>query len=120
MSDSLPKHSEKRNFQRMDLELPVRIEVEGKQIETNTQNISCGGMFLPIGNPEAAEKLKEEGGLLAYITIPEQYKTVQLAGRIKRIQRNSDRDPVGVAIQFSGLFDDNFLEIDRYLKTKTV
>ncbi len=117
MKDNLPKRPEKRNYQRLDLELPVRLEVDGQEIVSNTQNISCGGMFLPTDESET-KLFNEEKELTAFITIPDECKVVKLSGRIRRVQRKSDFDPAGIAIQFSGLYDENFLEIDRYLKWK--
>lgn len=101
---------EKRYYKRLEEELPVQLKIAGEIIETTTQNISCGGMFLP----NVCDKLEHHKELEAFITLPEAGKPVRLAGRVLRIEKN----PCAAAIEFSGLYDDNHLEIDRYIKWK--
>ena len=112
MSEEMPKRPEKRHYQRVDMELPVRLEFDGRTIESTTENISCGGMFLPANT---ATTLKEHDLLTAFIKLPENKKEIRMTGKICRIQRNPDNTD-GLAIQFSGLYDDNHLEIDRLIK----
>ena len=42
-------HPEKRNHRRLDVDLDVNLVIDGKRIDTTATNISCGGMFVPIG-----------------------------------------------------------------------
>ncbi|MBU0506711.1 MAG: PilZ domain-containing protein [bacterium] len=118
MINPFPKRPEKRNYQRLELELPVRLELDGKEIETSTENISCGGMFLPMNSKKSLTELRETKELTAFITIPDECRSIKLTGNVNRVQRNTERTPIGVAIEFCGLFDENHLEISRYLKTK--
>jgi len=117
MSDDFPKGPEKRNYQRVELELPVRLEVAGQEIQTTTENISCGGMFLPTPI-QAEDSFVEDQVITAFISIPDQNKVIKMAGSITRVHKKYNADTVGLAIQFSGLYDDNRLEIDRFLKWK--
>lgn len=120
MSEKLPKNPEQRHYKRLDEELPVQLEINGRLIESTLQNISCGGMFLPhvqIDIPKDAE-------LKAQIALPEtsdsSSKTVKLSGRIIRINPSVNHADSAVAIQFNGLYDENHLEIDRYIKWKLI
>lgn len=116
MSDKMPKYPEMRHYQRVDMELPVRLEVDGRIIESTTENISCGGMFMPTNT---SSPLNEKDLLTAFITLPDApQKEVRLTGKICRIQKNKDNAVSGLAIQFNGLFDDNHLELDRLIKWK--
>lgn len=114
MSKGLPKRAEQRHYKRIDSELPVKLETGGQSIESTTENISCGGMFLP----NIQTDLKEDDTLTAFITLPEDCKVVKMSGRVCRVRNNTDSQDSGVAIQFSGLYDENHLEIDRYVKWK--
>ncbi|MBF0106677.1 MAG: PilZ domain-containing protein [Deltaproteobacteria bacterium] len=114
MSDGIPSRPEKRKYTRLDVELPVRLEHNGKEIESTTENISCGGMFLPIFN----EAVRADENLTAFISMPEGSRVVKLAAKICRVNTNLQGNVSGVAVQFSGLYDDNHLEIDRYIKWK--
>jgi len=114
MSDDIPKIAEKRNYKRIDAELPVQLELNGKKIETTTENISCGGMFIP----QVGQKLLEDEAITAVITLPQDSKIIKMPGRVCRVLTDPNSKAYGVAIQFSGLYDDNSLEIDRYVKWK--
>jgi hypothetical protein len=118
MTNPFSKGPEKRNYKRLELELPVKLEVDGHEIETSTENISCGGMFLPVKKKKGLTGLKEYDELTAFITIPDECRSIKLTACVNRVQRNTERTPIGVAIEFCGLFDENHLEISRYLKTK--
>jgi len=112
--EGLPKLAEQRNYKRIAEELPVHIEYDGKNVETTTQNISCGGMFIPpLGNG-----ICEEDSIRALIKLPDSTKVVKLAGVVKRIENNTDNGLQGIAVQFSGLYDSNHHEIDLYVKKK--
>lgn len=114
MSENFSKKPEKRSYQRLDLELPVQIEIDGKRMDTTTENISCGGMFLP----SLPEDLKQNADITAEITIPEMQKSIKMSGTVLRVQKNPAHRGSGVAVQFTGLYDDNHLTIDRYIKWK--
>ena len=102
---------EKRNHQRIDIDLPVDIIIEGKKISASTSNISCGGMYLPMP-PESA--LQEKTGLEITLNLPSVNKPVKVMGEVNRI----DGDSQGVAVEFQGLYDDNILAIERFIKSK--
>ena len=105
---------EKRNYRRMDCDLPVGLTIEGKKLDVNASNISCGGLFLPIGQ----ETLRERSDIEVIINLPDHQKPVKIVGEVARYQDGSflGKRPEGVAIRFSGLYDDNILAIDRYIK----
>lgn len=111
MSEQLPKKPEQRHYQRVDMELPVRLEFDGRVIESTTENISCGGMFLPKNN---ASSIKKDDLLTAFITLPETKKEIRMTGKICRIQKNADNTSA-LAIQFSGQ-DENHPDIDHLIR----
>ena len=87
------------------------IIIEGKKISASTSNISCGGMYLPMP-PESA--LQEKTGLEITLNLPSVNKPVKVMGEVNRI----DGDSQGVAVEFQGLYDDNILAIERFIRSK--
>jgi uncharacterized protein (TIGR02266 family) len=113
-SIKFPKDPEKRYYQRLDLEVPVKLECDGQSIDGTTENISCGGMFLPnLNTPELTGK-----PLTVFLQLPEHTQMVKLSGRVARVENQADGQAKGVAIEFSGLYDDNRLEIDSFIKKR--
>lgn len=109
-----PKDPEKRYYQRLDLEVPVKLECNGEAIDSTTQNISCGGMYLP--NVDQKDFIDKP--LTVFIQLPEHESAVKLAGRVTRVERSANSEQTGVAIEFSGLYDDSRLEIDSFIKKR--
>jgi len=114
MSEKLPKRPEKRHYKRIEMELPVRLEMNGKKIEATTENVSCGGMFLPMKPCD----LKVDEHLTAFVSLPERAAPVKLSGRVCRIVENPGAENTGVAVEFSGLYDENQMAIDHLVKWK--
>ncbi|MBX7149168.1 PilZ domain-containing protein [bacterium] len=112
--DQILSRPERRNYERLDTSLDVEIVIEGKRINTTATNLSCGGLFLPIG--KAA--LKERTDMEVILSIPNIQKPVKLIGEVARIQNKSffGGRPEGVGIQFTGLYDDNMMAIDKFIK----
>lgn len=107
--NQFPKNPEKRHYQRIELELPVEIEVNGERVSATTENVSCGGMYLPNLNGTLEEKQE----FVAIINLPDRAEAIRLKAKVLRIAREGN-----VAAEFDGLYDDNRLEIDRYIKWK--
>jgi hypothetical protein len=112
-SNHFPKNPEKRHYQRIEMELPVEIEIDGAKVSATTENVSCGGMFLP--NMETS--LGEAQEVVTYINLPERSEAVRMPAKVLRIEKKDGHAP-GVALQFHGLYDDNHLAIDRFVKGK--
>lgn len=112
MSNGLPKHPEKRHYKRIEEELPVELVVGDEVIQSTTENISCGGMFIP----SLPYGLSQDQDLVAIISLPTRSKAVKLSGKICRVSNTDNQH--GVAVQFSGLYDENHHEIDCYVKGK--
>ena len=96
---------ERREFERFDLELLARVEVEtpGREIEPfslKTSNISAGGAFFPIAEPLSegtkvqlnlllvVEKLKKLTGYECHIKVKGTVVRSEEAGMAVRFQRN--------------------------------
>lgn len=94
-------------------ELPVRLEFADQSIYANTENISCGGMFLPEVNHGMDIDVDDE--ITAFLTLPSKTKTVKVNCHVSRVQRQPDS---GIALEFRGLYDENIQEIDTYIKNK--
>ena len=65
-------------------------------------------MFL---NVDPAE-LQEQKSLNMVIHLPNRSKPVKLTGEVLRCEKERD----GIAIQFQGLYNDNILEIEKFVK----
>lgn len=102
---------EKRIFRRVDAELPVDLELGDETVQTTSSNISCGGMFLLID----PEKLNDQHRLDVAIHLPNRKTPVKMTAEILRSE-NQDRR--GIALQFQGLYNDNLLEIEKFVKGK--
>jgi len=99
---------EKRIFRRLNADLPVDLEISGKVLQANSGNISCGGMYLHI-DPETLDS-KEEVKIT--IHLPNQKKPVKVVGQICRSESR------GVAVEFQGLYNDNILAIEKFVKAR--
>lgn len=107
---------EKRNYQRLDVEIDVDLVIEGKHLSATSSNVSCGGMFIPTKD----NYLKERTDIEITLHLPEEKKQVRIIGAVARMQDSSflGSQKKGVAIEFRGLYDDNILAIDRFIKNK--
>ncbi|MDO8519960.1 MAG: PilZ domain-containing protein [Deltaproteobacteria bacterium] len=116
MSQWVLSKPEKRNYRRLDVQLTVDLMIEGKKVNTKATNISCGGLFLPIKK----NSIKERTDIEVTLSLPDQQKQVRVVGEVARFQDGSflRRRPEGVGIQFRGLYDDNILAIDRFIKNR--
>lgn len=104
---------EKRHHQRLSINLGVGILINGKKLNVVTENISCGGMYLPVKKTDLENPSKE---IEMVLSLPDNEKPVKLIGEIARIDKSTHRE--GVAIQFKGLYDENRMAIDRFVKNK--
>jgi hypothetical protein len=98
---------EKRIFRRLKTEVKVDMEFPGKTVKAATRNISCGGMFLRV-DPKKINGCDE---VQLAIHLPNRDKPIQLVGAVRR----SEID--GVAVEFQGLYNDNILAIERFVKS---
>lgn len=113
MKNDFPKTPEQRHYKRVDLQLPVKIEIDGVVLESTTENVSCGGMFMPVSQ----KQFELQDTLVATLSLPEGHKKeVKLKGEVCRVSKNTDNSVGGIAVQFSGLYDENHLELDRLIK----
>ncbi|MFO1518139.1 MAG: PilZ domain-containing protein [bacterium] len=104
--------SEKRLFKRLEIGLEVEFEVDGNPIKATTANISCGGLFLVI-NPD---QVKKDQDIAIHIHLPNRNRPVRVMGQILRREKEESRE--GVAVKFEGLYNDNILAIDQFIKTR--
>lgn len=98
---------EKRIFRRLKTKVKVDLEFPDKTVAASTRNISCGGMFLRID----PKKIAGQNEVHLVIHLPNRDKPVQLVGAVRRSETN------GVAVEFQGLYNDNILAIERFVKS---
>lgn len=116
-SNWFPLRPEKRNHRRLDIELDVDLAVGQKNVKASTTNISCGGLFLPV---KSESEFSPENPLEITLNLPDAEKPVKVVGEVSRVQHHSALFgyPEGVAVRFKGLYDENILAIDRFIKTR--
>jgi len=112
MIEGKVNYIEKRIFRRVDAQVPVDLNLGDHTLKTTTSNISCGGMFLNID----PSQLPPQHNLDLTIHLPNRSKPVKLSAEVLRSEREQGRS--GVAIQFEGLYNDNILEIEKFVKGK--
>ncbi len=100
-------HSEKRLFKRLEIGVEVELVINGSPIKATTANISCGGLFLMMD----PERVKKDQDLSFVIHLPTQKRPVEVAGQVLRQEQE------GVAVKFNGLYNDNILAIEKFIKS---
>lgn len=111
---TLLNRPEKRHYQRVEIQLDIAIEFDGRKIDVTTGNVSCGGMFLP----EMDLELNLSDNVTAFINLPNHTETIRLPAQVRRIEPCLESKKIGVAFEFNRLYDDNRLHIDRFIKWK--
>ena len=98
---------EKRIFRRVDSSLEVYLNCGDRKIQATSENISCGGIY--IKSPQ--ENIPEDTDLELAIYLPHREKPVVMTADIIRKDRSGD-----LALKFRGLYDDNVLQIEKFIK----
>lgn len=114
--NKMPTVPEKRHYKRLKCELPVVLEFDGETISATSQNMSCGGMYLPLQNDTFVENKPPK--IIAQIMLPDRIECIKLPAKISRFEKDIQNKLKGVALEFEGLYDNNRLEIDRFIKWK--
>lgn len=117
MSENDTFKANKRNFLRIEAELPVRIEYENRILKLITKNISCGGMFLKC-NEKTLQKNKE---LTAYIGLghnqdQEGHSEMRTTAQIRRVEKTEQGAVNGVAVEFTGLRDEERDHLEHVMR----
>lgn len=102
---------EKRIFRRLNAEIPVDVEMEHKTIHTTTSNICCGGMFLKVDPTQIAGKRRS---FELVVHLPNHKSPVRLIAEVQRKEKGIRH---GVAVKFEGLYNDNILAIEKFVKS---
>ncbi len=105
----LMDQSEKRLFKRLDVGLEVELMVDGLAVKATTVNISCGGLFLKLDPQRVGAE-----DCPVVIHLPNRQRPVEVAAQVLR-KENEVRS--GVAVRFGGLYDDNILAIEQFIKS---
>lgn len=116
MTESIFTRPERRHYQRLNHHLDVDLVIDGQKLSGTAANISCGGMFLPTRKIH----FKEKTDMKIIVHLPESKKPVKVVGEVRRVEKGSliKKRRRGLAIKFNGLYDDNLLAIDRFIKNK--
>ncbi len=102
---------EKRIFRRLVAEVEVEVDLGDKILKANTSNISCGGMFLNVDMASLRANASGNSELQMAIHLPSHKNPVKLVGQVRRSTHQ------GVAVEFQGLYNDNILAIERFVKS---
>ncbi len=102
---------EKRIFRRLVAEVEVEVDLGSKILKANTSNISCGGMFLKVDPASLHAGSRGDADLQMAIHLPNHKSPVKLVGQVRRSTHH------GVAVEFQGLYNDNILAIERFVKS---
>lgn len=108
---------ERRNYRRLDVNLDVDLVIEGQRVNAITENVSCGGLFFPSKN---ATPFKQNSNVEVTLSLPDTKNPVKIIGEVSRcpILPPLPAQKNGVAIRFRGLYDENILALDRFIKNK--
>jgi hypothetical protein len=105
------KFIEKRIFQRVDAQIPVELKWEKGIAQSTSQNISCGGMFLTL---DPSQFLSDQS-IDVLVHLPQKESPVRLPGKVLRSEQSLR---TGIAVQFEGLYNDDILQIEKFVKGK--
>ena len=108
MAEAALNYIEKRIFRRLNTEVPVDLEIGSQTLKACTSNISCGGLFLKV-DPTKVPCQNSKLNLAIYL--PNRKNPVKLVGEVRRSESQ------GVAFEFQGLYNDNILAIERFVKS---
>jgi c-di-GMP-binding flagellar brake protein YcgR len=106
----LMNQSEKRLFKRLDVGLEVELMLDGEPLKATTANISCGGLFLMLD----PDQIQKDQHVSVVIHLPNRERPVELSANILRREKTKRQ---GVALQFEGLYNDNILAIEQFIKS---
>lgn len=105
--------TEKREYPRLDIRLPVTLRYGGRLIPATALNVSCGGMLLATPGGEVTANANVE----VIFDLSEIERDVTLRGEIVRIGRGVE-DRVGM--RFTNLFALGHRTLSRHLRRRTV
>lgn len=104
--NSFLHHPERRQNPRLDVSLPVSLKIGDQLLQATASNLSCGGIFLPRLKDQFADSVEME----LQVHLPGRDKPVTLCGEVAREEGD------GVGVKFKGLYDDNILAIEKFIK----
>lgn len=100
---------EKRQFPRLDVDLPVVLRHNGHLIPATALNISCGGMCLKTDNPE----IVDNGNVEVIFDLATGEKDVSVRGKIVRLERDEETE---MGIQFVNLYSAGHQALERFIR----
>lgn len=116
MSQWFSDRPERRNYHRIPVKLDVDLVINGQKMNATASNISCGGLFLPLPSKSVE---KHTAPVEVMLTLPDHKRPVKVIGEISRLhETKQSKEQPGLAIKFKGLYDDNILAIERFIKSR--
>ncbi len=100
---------EKRQFPRLDVDLPVVLRHNGHLIPATALNISCGGMCLRTDNPE----IINNGNVEVIFDLATGEKDVSVRGKIVRLEKDEETE---MGIQFINLYSAGHQVLERFIR----
>lgn len=101
---------DRRQFPRLDVDLPVILRHNGRLIPATALNISCGGMFLSTENPN----ITESGNVEVIFDLATGERDVSMRGTIVRVE--TGRKTQKLAVKFTNLYTVGHQILERFIK----
>lgn len=105
--------TERREYPRLDVHLPVILRYLGRLIPATALNVSCGGMMLTADHGNVTTSAPVE----VIFDLSEQERDVTLRGEIIRIAGEGDPK---VGIKFTNLYAVGHKALERYLNRRNL
>ena len=102
-------HSERRDFPRLEVQLPVTLRYAGRLIPATTLNISCGGMLLTTEGSNVTTNAPVE----VIFDLSATQRDLTLRGDIVRIA--AEQVPQ-VGIRFTNFYAAGYQALERYIR----
>jgi hypothetical protein len=100
---------ERRRHSRLPLDLPVILRHGGRIIPATALNMSCGGMFLQVEQPDVGRDQSIE----VIFDLNDAHRDVAMRGTITRVESEGEGARIGV--RFTNLFSLSHKAIEQYL-----
>ncbi|MBN2722800.1 MAG: PilZ domain-containing protein [Deltaproteobacteria bacterium] len=106
--------STRRVNQRHEVQLPVRIEVNGIIRESEISNMSVGGLYIVDDFEYSNQQI-----IKVYFSIPTLNEEMEVESVIRWVEKNADGGVAGIGIQFIGLKAKQVWGMTKYFASLT-
>jgi len=117
MSQNKKTNLEKRRYQRVDKQIPIKLKDGDVDCVTETQNISCIGAYCIVDH-YLAPMTKIKTTLLLPSKTRNSYSNVNCNSVVVRVEKQNDNleNLYNIALYFNNINETNKQKINRYIK----